>query len=79
MGYGLVNMQRTLEQQAKQGLQHSAQLEQQREATNDRLEEADKAGRMNSTATAAGLGFMVGGPVGAAVGGAAGYVLYDFF
>ncbi|MFL0806739.1 MAG: hypothetical protein K6L60_05580 [Oceanobacter sp.] len=78
MGYGLVNVQRGLDQEAKAGLADAASLEQQREMTNDQLEQADKAGKMNSMATGAGLGFAVGGPVGAGVGAAAGYLLYDF-
>ncbi|MBM96026.1 MAG: bacteriocin [Oceanospirillaceae bacterium] len=78
MGYGLVNVQRGLDQEAKAGLADAAALEQQRKMTNDQLEQADKAGQMNAVATGAGLGFAVGGPVGAGVGAAAGYLMYEF-
>ena len=85
MGYGLVDVQRGLDREAKAGLADAAALEQQREMANDQLEQADKAGKMNAVATGAGTGAAIGSVVpgvgtviGAGVGAATGYLMYEF-
>jgi|TARA_R110002033_G_scaffold170862_2_gene214588 hypothetical protein len=77
--YGLVDIQRSIDDSAKQGIRNAAQLEQNREASNDALKAQDKINQKNSIAQGAGMGFMMGGPVGAVLGAGAGYLVHDFF
>lgn len=77
MGYGLVNVQRQLSQEANSGLADAAGLEQQRKLANRQLKEAHKAGRMQAMATGAGIG-ATAGPYGAAVGALVGLLSYEF-
>lgn len=78
MSYGLINLQGKLEDSGMQGLRQAAQTEQQREADEKELEQAEKAGMMKSVGTGAAVGAMVGGPVGAVVGAGAGLLTYSF-
>ena len=77
--YGLVDIQQSIDDSAKQGIRNAAQLEQNREASNDALKAQDKINQKNSIAQGAGMGFMMGGPVGAVLGAGAGYLVHDFF
>lgn len=77
--YGLVDIQRSIDDSAKQGIRSAAQLEQNRDASNDALKAQDKINQKNSIAQGAGMGFMMGGPVGAVLGAGAGYLVHDFF
>jgi hypothetical protein len=72
MAYSLLDMATSTRQQAMSGMRDVAQQEQQREAANKQLKEANQASRMQSIGMGAGLGAMVAGSTGAATGAAAG-------
>jgi hypothetical protein len=74
MAYSLLDMATSTRQQAMSGMRDVAQQEQQREAANKQLKEANQASRMQSIGMGAGLGAMVAGSTGAAATGAAGGV-----
>lgn len=83
--YGLIDIQRSMDSSAKQGIQHAAALEQQRKATHDQIKQADNAAMKSNIAQGAGMGAMigmqagsVGGPMGAVIGAGAGYLLHTF-
>lgn len=71
MAYSLLDMATSTRQQAMSGMRDVAQQEQQREAANKQLKEANQASRMQSIGMGAGLGAMVAGSTGAAATGAA--------
>lgn len=77
--YGLTDIQRNLDDSAKNGIRHAAQLEQNREANDDAMKAQDQINKKNSVATGAGIGFMVGGPAGAGIGAGVGYLTHSFF
>lgn len=53
--------------------------ERQRNQTNEALERREDRSRMSAAATGAGIGFQMGGPVGAMIGGAAGLLGAEIF
>lgn len=69
MGYGLIDIAGQTRNQAMGGLREAARLEEQRESMNKELKAQNKQATMSSVGAGAGMGFMVGGPIGAAVGG----------
>lgn len=74
MGYSVLDVAQTTRKQALQGMEDVANQEQQREAANKQLKQAQKAQTMSNIGTGAGAGFMVGGPAGAAVGAGIGLI-----
>lgn len=84
-GWGLTDARRGLDSQARMGLQQAAQREQQIDLANDQLAQQDKANKVSSVTTGAGLGMglamAAGGPVGWAMlgGSAAGLLAYELF
>lgn len=78
-GYGLTDFRRNLDSQSQGGLQQAAQRENQREMANDQLAQQDKASRMNSIATGAGIGTAIMPGIGTAIGGGIGYLTYELF
>ena len=74
MGYSILDVASTTRQQALQGMEDVANQEQQREAANKQLEQAQKAQTMSTIGAGAGIGFMVGGPVGGAIGAGIGLI-----
>ena len=65
--------------QALSGLRDVAAMESKRESANEMMAAQKKQSQISTTSTAAGIGFMVGGPVGAGIGAAAGYLLSSLF
>ena len=86
MTYGLIDIQRSLDSSAEQGIRHAASLEKQRDQTNMELDQADDASRKSAIGQGAGMGasigMVAGGPGGAVVGAGAGatigYLTYEF-
>lgn len=86
MTYGLIDIQRSLDNSAEQGIRHAANLEKQRDQTNMELDQADDASRKSAIGQGAGMGasigMVAGGPggavVGAGIGGLTGYLTYEF-
>ena len=81
MGYSILDVASTTRQQALQGMEDVANQEQQREAANQQLKQAQKAQTMSNIGVGAGVGAMagmkagsVGGPMGAAIGAGIGLV-----
>lgn len=79
MGYSLTSMGQATKNMAMGGLRDAAMREKDREATNKSLKAADRQQTINSVTSGAALGFMAGGPVGAAIGGVGGLVLGELF
>lgn len=86
MPYGLVDIQRSLDNSAKLGLKDAANLEKQREQAWEQIEQADDASLKSSVGMGIGTGATIGmtiGPggavAGALIGGAAGYLTHKFF
>ena len=76
--YGLTDIQRSMDDSASAGLAQASNLEKQRKMLGDQLRSADKQQMTSNIGTGAGLGFMAGGPVGAAIGAGVGYLMYKF-
>lgn len=74
MGYSLLDAATATRQQAMAGMETSSKLEQQREAENKQLKAAKQQQTMSAVGTGAGIGFMVGGMPGAAIGAGAGLI-----
>ena len=79
MGYSILDMGADTRKQALQGLSDTAAKEEQREQANDSLEQAESSQRMSGVGTGAAIGMMAYGPVGAAVGAAAGFLASELF
>ena len=84
MSYGLLGVQNQLESQAIQGLQQTAQIQQENKRAEDAMEMAEKQQRTASVGMGASIGMMagaksgsVGGPAGAAIGAFAGWALSE--
>ena len=78
-GFGLTDARRSLDSQARMGLQQAAQREQQIDLANDQLAQQDKAGRISSVATGAGIGTAIMPGVGTAIGAGIGLLTYKLF
>lgn len=82
---GLISMGRGHLRNSMYGMQKSADLERQRVRQKEQMDKADKATRTNSTMSGAGMGAYigagtsVGGPWGAVIGAAVGYLASDLF
>lgn len=74
MGYSLLDAATSTRKQAMAGMDDAAKLENQREAESKQLDAAKKQQTMSDVGTGAGVGFMVGGPWGAAAGAGIGYI-----
>jgi hypothetical protein len=84
--YGLVDIQRSLDDSAKNGIERAASLEKNREMANDQLDMQDDVNKKSSIGQGAGMGAMIGmagGPAGmvagAVIGAGAGYLVHEFF
>lgn len=79
MGYSLLQLGADTRKQALAGLESSAKREEQRDRANENLKAAERTKTMSSIGTGAGIGFAVGGPMGAAIGAGAGLILGELF
>lgn len=82
--YGLVDIQRNLDDNAKKGIQHAAGLEKNRKQANDQMKAQKQINKKNSIAQGAGtgaaIGMAAGNPVaGAVIGAGVGYLTHKFF
>ncbi|MGY3876478.1 hypothetical protein [Aeromonas enteropelogenes] len=68
MGYGLIDIGAQTRRQALQGLQESAQLDDQREALNKRLRSQQRGQTMTNIGTGAAVGTMVMPGIGTVIG-----------
>ncbi|MFM4938188.1 bacteriocin [Aeromonas enteropelogenes] len=68
MGYGLIDIGAQTRRQALQGLQESAQLDDQREAMNKRLRSQQRGQTMTNIGTGAAVGTMVMPGIGTVIG-----------
>ncbi len=68
MGYGLIDIGAQTRRQALQGLQESAQLDDQREALNKRLRSQQRGQTMTNIGTGAAVGTMVIPGIGTVIG-----------
>lgn len=76
---GLVGVGQNYKDQAKMGLQDKAQFEEARENTANQIEMAEKSQKMSAVGTGAGMGMMIGGPAGAAIGAGIGLLASELF
>lgn len=79
MSYSLLQLGADTRKQALAGLKSSAEREEQREQANENLKQAERQQTMSSVGAGASIGMMAYGPVGAAVGAAAGFVIGELF
>lgn len=84
---GLMEMQSTLKRQSEAGIAGLADIQNKNNIANEGIKAANKAAKISSITTGAGLGMgtamamgAAAGPVGWAVlgGAAAGYLMYEF-
>lgn len=83
---GLIGVGQQYKNQAKQGMQQAAGLEQAREMTGENIKQAEKGMTMSAVGTGAGIGMMagmqagsVGGPAGALIGAGVGLLASELF
>lgn len=69
---GLIAMGEAYKDLTRRGLTQMAQNEQSRDLLNRQIKSAQRQGLVSNVAGGAGLGFSVGGPVGALIGGGIG-------
>lgn len=70
-----MDMGKSTKSQSKQSLNTLADMEQNREITNNQIDSQKKSSQMSGAASGAMIGFSVGGgPWGAAIGGAIGLI-----
>ncbi|MBE3662191.1 bacteriocin [Vibrio navarrensis] len=79
MSYSLLQLGSDTRRRALSGLQQSAAREELREQANENLKQAERQQTMSAVGTGASIGMMAYGPVGAAVGAAAGFVIGELF
>jgi hypothetical protein len=65
---GLVGTGLAYKQQSRELFKGAADMEQEREQTNDAIKQNKRATTASLAGTAAGIGFAAGGPVGALIG-----------
>lgn len=75
----LTDLNRMMKSQAIQGIGQQETMEQRRELQNEQREAQAKAGTMGAVGTGASVGFMIGGPAGAAIGGGIGLLADALF
>lgn len=83
---GLIQVGRQYQNDAVQGMDKVAKLENARQTAGDNLEAAEKSQKMMAVGTGAGIGMMagmqagsIGGPMGALAGAAVGYLAAEVF
>lgn len=79
MSYGLLGLQQNMEGQAMQGMQQAADIQRQNKMANQQLEAAEKQQMTSNIGTGAAMGMMAGGPMGAAIGAGAGFLVSSIF
>lgn len=79
MSYSLLSIGADTRKRALAGLKESAAREEERDQVNKNIEQAEKQQTMTAAGTGASIGMMAYGPVGAAVGAAAGFVIGELF
>ena len=84
--YGLVDIQRSIDDSANNGIEKAASLEKNREMANDQLDMQDNINKKSAIGQGVGMGVMIGsagGPpgmlLGGMIGGGAGYLTHEFF
>lgn len=76
---GLINVGNQYKNQSIHGMRQVSQMEDQREAVKKNIDQAEDNQKMSAIGTGAGIGMMVGGPVGLAVGAGIGYLASELF
>jgi uncharacterized protein YcfJ len=74
MSYSIMDMGNSTKAQSKGSLKTLADMEQNREITNNGIKQQKKSNQMSGTASGAMIGLSIGGPYGAAIGGAIGFI-----
>ena len=74
MGYSIMQAGQSTKNKATGSLKTLSDMEQNRDMTNENLDQQQKSAQISGTASGAMAGAMVGGPWGAAIGGAIGFV-----
>ena len=84
--YGLVDIQKSIDDSSNNGIERAANLEKTREMANDQLDMQDDVNKKSAIGQGVGMGVMigaVGGPagmvLGGMIGGGAGYLTHEFF
>lgn len=84
--YGLLDIQKSIDDSANNGIEKAASLEKSREMANDQLDMQDDVNKKNAIGQGAGTGAMIGmaaGPggalLGAGIGAGVGYLTHKFF
>ena len=78
MSYGLLGLQNRMEGQGLQGVQQAANAQRQRDHANEQLKQAERQQTMSNVGAGAAIGMTVG-PLGAAVGAGAGFLVSKLF
>ena len=79
MSFGIFQMGQNVADQALTEERVNRDNENRRQQVNEQLEQAEVGQRMSMTGTGAGIGLMVGGPVGALAGAGLGYLAGALF
>lgn len=74
MAYSIMQAGQSTKSKATGSLKSLSDMEQNRDMTNENLDQQQKSAQMSGAASGAMVGFTVGGPWGAAIGGAIGLV-----
>jgi len=76
---GLLGVEEQTRNRAIGGLEKVAAMEEERNRANRAIKTAETNQNLGMTASGAGLGFAIGGPIGAGVGATAGFLLSKIF
>ncbi|MGY8835139.1 MAG: hypothetical protein ACKVH6_00300 [Enterobacterales bacterium] len=74
MAYSILQAGQSTKDKATGSLKSLSDMEQNRDMTNENLDQQQKSAQISGTASGAMAGAMVAGPWGAAIGGAIGFV-----
>ncbi|MAY42267.1 hypothetical protein [Neptuniibacter sp. UBA847] len=74
MAYGLLGLKTHMEGNSLNAMRSLADSQEKNKIANENIKQAEKAQKTSTIGTAAGIGFMVGGPIGGAIGALAGLV-----
>lgn len=79
MSFGLVGLKQHMDQQGLQTMGKVAQTQEQNRLANEQLKQAERGQQVSAVGTGAGIGFIAGGPAGAAIGAALGFLSTELF
>lgn len=77
--YGLIDIQRNLNDSANKGLEHTANMERNREMAGDQLRAQRKQNQMSGAGTGAAIGTMIMPGAGTLIGAGAGFLFGSLF